>query len=131
MASFPIQSQQYDGAAIEAKILDLEAELGDETALRTTLDASTADKILAAQQFLADNADLIQAQHDRLKALDTQIRDAVTENEQLEADDTQYQTLVTSAPYTDLATKIAEINAISTHLVDFLVSRGRRGRPPV
>ena len=116
---------------MESKILDLEAELDDETALRSTLDGTSSEKIVAAQEFLAANEALITAQHERIATLNTQIREAVVENEELEADDAQYQAIITSAPYTSLATKIAEMNAVTSSLIDFLVSKGRRGRPPV
>lgn len=131
MASFPAQQQQYDAPAVEATITDMEQELQDEVQLRSTLDASSADKIVAAQQFLADNEALVGAQLTRLQDLNTQIRSAVAENEQLAADDAAYQTLVTSAPYVNLANKIASINAVAASLADFLVSKGRRGRPPM
>jgi hypothetical protein len=131
MASFPIQAQQYDGATVEATIADMEQELADETSLRSTLDATTGDKILAAQKFREDNEALIGAQLTRLKDLDTQIRSAVTENEELEADDAEYQALITSEPYQKLADDIASLQAISSSLADFLVAKGRRGRPPL
>lgn len=131
MASFPIQAEQYDAAAVEAVITDMEQELQDEVSLRATLDATSADKILAAEEFLANNGDMIGAQLTRLQNLDGQIRAAVAENEQLQADDEAYHTLVTSAPYVDLANKIAAINAVAAQLADFLVLKGRRGRPPM
>ena len=131
MASFPIQAAQYDPPAVEAIITDMEHELQDEVSLRSTLDASTGDKIFAAQTFMADNEALSGAQLTRLQDLDAQIRAAVSENMQLEADDEQYQQLVTSAPYVQLATKIASINAVASALADFLVAKGRRGRPPM
>ena len=105
MASFPIQAQQYDGATVEATIADMEQELADETSLRSTLDATTGDKILAAQKFREDN--------------------------ELEADDAEYQALITSEPYQKLADDIASLQAISSSLADFLVAKGRRGRPPL
>lgn len=131
MASFPIQAEHYDAASVEAVITDMEHELQDEVSLRTTLDASSGDKIVAAQNFLANNGDMITAQLARLSDLDGQIRAAVVENETLEAADAEYQALVTSEPYVDLANKIASINAIASSLADFLVSKGRRGRPPL
>ena len=131
MASFPIQAEQYDAAGVEAVIIDMEHELQDEVSLRSTLDATTGDKIVAAQTFLADNKDLVGAQLVRLHELDGNIRSAVTENEQLEADDAEYAALVTSADYVELATKIASINAIASTLADFLVEKGRRGRAPM
>ena len=131
MASFPIQASQYDGASVEAVILDMENELQDEKTLSAGLDASTSDKITTAQQFLEENSVLVTAQLQRLITLDQQIRTAVVENEQLEADDAAYHTLITSEAYVELAQKIASINAVAAALADFLVSKGRRGRPPL
>lgn len=131
MASFPIQAAQYDAPSVEAVITDMNQELQDEQTLRGELDATTADKITAAEQFLADNQALITNQLLRLTDLDQQIRTAVAENEQLEADDVEYHALITSEPYVDLANKIASINAVAAALADFLVAKGRRGRPPL
>lgn len=129
MASFPIQAQHYDGATVEATILDMEDELNDEQNLRATLDDTTNDKIISAQSFLSENTGLIEAQLARLTDLNVQIRAAVQENESLESDDAAYQSLILSEPFTQLADKLASLQTLTATLADFLVLKGRRGRP--
>jgi uncharacterized protein (DUF3084 family) len=131
MSSFASQSAQYDAPSVEAVITDMEKELQDEQTLRSGLDATTADKITDAEQFLANNGERVADQLQRLQGLDQQIRSLVAENEQLQADDAEYHALITSDPYVELAGKIASIHAVAASLADFLVAKGRRGRPPM
>ena len=131
MANFLSQSQRYDGPAVESNILDLQEELEDEIAARATLDTTSADKIAAAEEFLSVNSSHVESQLTRLTAVDTQIRDLVAENTALEASDAEYAALIASAPYVKIADDIASLYAISENLDNFLVQKGRKGRPPM
>lgn len=131
MANFVSQSQQYDPSEVEATILDMESELKDEVEIKSTLDCHVSEKIASATLFLASNSEVLDAQLQRIRALDTQIRKAVKDNLELEKQDQEYFDLITSQPYTDMAQKIADLYAVTAELTSFLVENGRRGRPPL
>jgi hypothetical protein len=129
MSSFLLQTQKYDSATAAATLSDFQSELDDELRARESLDASTADKLAEAKAFLADSSAHVVSQLAQLRTLDTQIREAVATNETLQANDAEYNALVTSEQYVALADDIAQFNALATSLADFLVEKGRRGRP--
>jgi hypothetical protein len=131
MANFHSQSQRYEAAEVESIILDLQEELQDEQECRESHDSSSADKLIAAQEFVAVNAGHISSQLTRLKKLDFDIRGLVTENEALELSDIEYQRAITSPEYTKIAEDIAALFAIADNLDHFLVQKGRKGRPPM
>ena len=130
-ANFVSQSQQYDASEVEATILDMEAELKDETEIRISLDAHVSQKIGSAVKFLTESSPIVSSQLERMTLLDQKIRQAVTENIELERQDKEYYELITSQPYMDMAQKISDLYAITAELTSFLVSSGRRGRPPM
>jgi hypothetical protein len=129
MASFVAQVEKYDSAEAEASLVDMQQELADEVSVRAGLDATTADKLVAAKAFLADNSANIADQVARMAALDTQIREAVATNESRIECDSEYKALVTSDEYVAVADNIAKFNKLAVDLADFLVQKGRRGRP--
>ncbi len=129
--NFTSQSQQYDSAEVQALIKDFEDELDDELKLTNTLDSAAEQKITDATQFLESYSEIIDAQLTRLKILSCQIKDAVAANEDLEKKDQDYTNLIQSQSYIDLSQKIADIYSVSAELVNFLVKKGRRGRPPI
>lgn len=131
MADFLSQSQRYDGPEVESIILDLEDELLDELDVRSTLDSETPQKIAEAQAFLAASSTRVDTQLASMVDLNQKIRNLVAENEQLQLADAEYTALVTSEPYVNVAQKISDLYAISAELVNFLVQKGRRGRPPL
>lgn len=126
--SFLSQSEKYDAQAAAEIIVDMQKELDDETSLKDTLDTSVEDKISSAKEFLEENAGLVDAQLEKIKELDKNIREAVVFNMKLQEEDKEYNDLITSDDYLDIANKIAEFNIIATKLADFLVEKGRRGR---
>lgn len=131
MANFLSQAQRYDGPEMETIILDMQDELQDEIECRETLDAETPQKIADAKEFLENSSGHVDSQLQRLTNIDRQVRELVAENEQLQSADAEYTALITSEPYVNLADKIATLYAISAELTNFLVQKGRRGRPPL
>ncbi len=127
--SFVSQVQKYDPAEAEAEIADFQAELDDEIVIRGLLDATTADKLAAAKAFLADSAEKVSDQLARIQDLDSKIREAVSINETIQQNDAEYNALITSDQYVSLASQISQFNALVISLGDFLVKKGRRGRP--
>lgn len=128
--SFPSLSNQYNGAVIEEVIADLEKELADEQTLAKKLDeTSSDDKLVDARKFLADNSELIAAQHKRLTSVESSLRKLVLENKRRQHDDAAYNELVTSKEYLGVSELLADMKAKTTKLHGFLVDEGVRGRP--
>lgn len=131
MSDFTSQVQRYDAAAVDKMIADMQSELDSEAAaLKVHQELNSEQKMADAQNFLAANADSIAMQLQKMTDLDRQIRDMVAQNDEMQAENDQYAALVTSAPYVDLAGKIAQLNSVSAALNDFLSQKGRRTPSP-
>lgn len=130
MASFPIQMQQYDNLEVEDAIADLDAEMADEEQLRATLSTDSVEKIDQAKEFMKLQKETILDQHSRLLTLNLGLRAIVKNNKDKQAADAEYNALVNSEEYTEIAHKMSEIKAIVNDLRAFLIAEGVRGRPP-
>ncbi len=129
MSSFPHISNTYDAANTDEVIADLEQELADEQTLADNLSNSTTEEKLAeAKAFLEANKDKIAAQQTRLQSLDSELRQIVTSNKAKVATAAEYDALVNSADYQELATKLLSIKTLAKGLNTFLVDAGVRGR---
>lgn len=129
-ASFPSQMQQYDNQEVEDSITDLNAEMLDEEQLQSTLGEDSAKKVQQAKDFMKHHKDTVLDQHARLLSLNLGLRAIVKNNKNKQAADAEYDDLVNSQEYTDIAKKMGEIKAIVNDLRAFLISEGVRGRPP-
>lgn len=126
--SFIAQSQKYDYKEVDSILEDLEKELQDEVEIRKTLNSESAEKITFVKEFISQYENKISDQFVKIKALDQEIREYVSENENLEKLDKEYNDLVSSDSYLSLAMQMETIQSIASNLNDFLVKKGRRGR---
>lgn len=131
MSDFSYLAHNYDPAQVEEAIADLERELEDEIALADTLGKDSAEKIQFAETFVQDNSSLIAAQQERLLKLHEELHKMVKQNQERQAADAQYDALVNTPSYLDVADMMLNIKSVVTGLRDFLVKEGVRGRPPM
>ena len=127
--SFTVQMNSYDAIVVNDAIADFQRELVDETQLESTLTGNTAELVQAATDFVSENKDTILEQHAEILSLNGSLRDIVVANKTKEQADADYDALVNSVEFLDLATKMAEIKATVSSLQSFLVEQGVRGRP--
>ena len=129
MSNFPIQKQTYDPIAVDSSIKQFESELEDEVVLSKTLnDTNSDDKIVEATQFLSKYGPKINEQHSKLEQLSQDIRTIVIQNKEMQQEDIEFDNLMKSAEYIDLASKMSSIKHIISSLDSFLVEQGVKGQ---
>lgn len=130
MSHFPIQKQSYDSVAVDSSIANFETELDDELMLNKALnDTNTDDKIVEATKFVSEYGEKINQQFTKLTQLDRDIRSIVINNKEMQAQDDEFDKLMQSEEYIDLASKMASIKQIISTLDSFLVEQGVKGSP--
>lgn len=130
MSNFPIQKQTYDPISIDASISQFENELNEEIVLNKTLnDTNSDDKIIEATKFVSEYGPKITEQFTKLTQLDSDLRDIVVTNKEMQSQDAEFDKLMNSETYLDLAEKMASMKQIISSLDSFLVEQGVKGSP--
>lgn len=130
MSNFFIEKETYDPVSVDLSISRFETQLDDEIMLNKTLnDNNVDDKIIDATRFLNEYGDKINDQYTKLTQLDNDIREIIFANKEMQTQDAEFDALINSETYTDLASKMASIKQIIASLDSFLVEQGAKESP--
>ena len=135
MSNFTLLASKFDKAEVAAQGSEWEKELDDEVHARATLSLNAAEQLTQAKEFYEAHVNFVASAHAARTKLLADIKSAVSENEQLAADtlvaEQELHDYLNSSERLDFAQKVLEIKAMDKEIYDYLLAKGRLGRPPL